>query len=88
MKPFPKEMLYDLHTDPHEIHNLADSPESEHRAALMRLRAALDTWIVETGDQGEWPEASEIIAPFEKEMHDWFGTPDWYNSATGPASLP
>jgi N-sulfoglucosamine sulfohydrolase len=88
MKPFPKEMLYDVQADPHEIRNLADSPEPKHRAALMRLRAALDTWIIETGDQGEWPEASEIVAPFEKEMHDWFGTPDWYNSVTGSASLP
>jgi hypothetical protein len=42
------------------------------------MRVALDTWIVETQDQGEFPESEEIVAPFEKEMHDWFGTPDWY----------
>ena len=24
------------------------------------------------------PEPNEIVAPFEKEMHDWFGTPEWY----------
>ncbi|MBD3672816.1 MAG: hypothetical protein HUJ26_04755 [Planctomycetaceae bacterium] len=23
-------------------------------------------------------EPAEIVAPFEKEMHDWFGTPEWY----------
>ena len=88
MKPFPKEMLYDLQADPHEIRNLAGSSRSEHRAALRRLRAALDTWIIETGDQGEWPEAPEIVAPFEKEMHDWFGTPEWYKGGAVSSSLP
>jgi hypothetical protein len=42
------------------------------------MRIALDTWIVETQDRGEFPEPDEIVAPFDKEMHDWFGTPDWY----------
>jgi hypothetical protein len=77
MRPFPEEMLYDTEADPHEIRNLADSDHSEHRDALLRLRAALDTWITETGDRGEVPEPPGIVAPFEKEMHDWFGTPEW-----------
>jgi len=79
MEPLPYEQLYDTHSDPHEINNLADSENPEHREALYRLRAALDTWIAETGDQGEWLEPEEIVIPFEKEMHDWFGTPEWYN---------
>lgn len=79
MEPLPYEQLYDTESDPHEIHNLADSDNPEHREALYKLRAALDTWIAETGDQGEWLESEEIIIPFEKEMHDWFGTPEWYN---------
>lgn len=78
MKPFPKEMLYDTQSDPYEIRNLADSSDADHQRALTRMRAALETWIVETGDRGEIPEAREIVAPFEKEMHDWFGTPAWY----------
>jgi len=78
MEPLPYEQLYDTENDPHEINNLAESEKSDHREALLRLRAALDTWIAETGDRGEWPEPPEIIAPFEQEMHDWFGTPDWY----------
>lgn len=78
MKPFPAEMLYDLQADPYEIENLVGSEKPEHQAALLRLRAALDTWIVETGDRGEWPEPPEVVAPFEKEMDDWFGTPEWY----------
>ena len=42
------------------------------------MRSALDTWIVETNDQGEFPEDEAIVKPFEKEMHDWFGTPPWH----------
>jgi N-sulfoglucosamine sulfohydrolase len=80
MEPPPFEQLYDTWNDPHEIRNLADSRDPAHREALHRLRAALDTWMEETGDQGEWPEPGEVIAPFEKEMDEWFGTPEWYRN--------
>ena len=78
MKPFPDEQLYDLQADSYEIRNLVNSDAPRHREALLRLRAALDTWLTETGDLGQWPEPPEIVAPIEKEMHDWFGTPAWY----------
>lgn len=74
----PDEELYDTKTDTHLIYNLIDSKDSEHQRALLRLRTALDVWMIETGDQGDRPEPPEVVAPFEKEMHDWFGTPDWY----------
>ena len=77
MKPFPKEMLYDTQADPHEIKNLADSNDPAHRDALKRLRAALATWQVATSDRGHIPEPEEVVRPFTKEMHDWFGTPNW-----------
>ncbi|QGJ68864.1 Arylsulfatase A [Planctomycetales bacterium 10988] len=77
MQPFPDELLYDTKTDPHEIQNLAESPNPVHQAKLLQMRAALDTWIVETGDLGEKLEPAEIVAPFVIEMHDWFGTPEW-----------
>ena len=73
----PDEELYDSQADPHEISNLADSTQPEHRDALVRLRAALDVWVTETGDLGAKPEPSGILAPIEQEMHDWFGTPGW-----------
>lgn len=76
----PGEELYDTQADPHEIHNLAASSLPEHRDALARLRAALDTWIVDTGDRGVVPEPAAVVAPFAKEMHDWFGTPAWYRN--------
>lgn len=73
----PCEELYDTQADPHEIHNLAGSKVAEHQTALTRLRAALDTWMVETGDRGSIPEPAEVVAPFAEEMHSWFGTPAW-----------
>ena len=73
------EQLFDTEADPHEINNLANSKRPEHRDALLRMRTALATWIVETQDQGEFPEPDHIVSPFEKEMHDWFGTPEWYD---------
>jgi hypothetical protein len=78
LKPFPDELLYDTETDPFEIHNLAESTVPEHREALIRLRAALNTWIIETGDLGSHPEDPSVVAPFVEEMHQWFGTPEWY----------
>jgi arylsulfatase A-like enzyme len=78
MSPPPEEELYDIAEDPHEIRNLAGSPKPDHRETLARLRAALDVWMQETGDRGGIPEPANIIVPFVKEMHEWFGTPAWY----------
>lgn len=55
----PADELYDLEADPHEIQNLAESPE--HRPALERLRGALDRWIVETNDQGRELEPEWLV---------------------------
>lgn len=74
MRPFPEEMLFDLVEDPHEVRNLVHDPESQ--AALQRLRAALDTWMIETDDRGRILEPESVVRPFVQEMHDWFGTPD------------
>ena len=80
MRPMPTEMLFDTESDPYEINNLADSEDPEHESALTQMRAALTTWMTETGDRGHIAEPSEIVAPFEREMHDWFGTPDWVDT--------
>ncbi len=76
--PFPAEQLYDTESDPLEINNLAENPE--YAMVLEDMRTALDTWIVETEDLGQFPESDSIVAPFVQEMHDWFGTPDWYGA--------
>jgi N-sulfoglucosamine sulfohydrolase len=78
MHPMPYELLYNTEADPHEIDNLVESNEQEDQAALFRMRAAMDTWEVETGDLGIWPEPDDVVRPFEKEMDEWFGTPEWY----------
>ncbi len=78
----PDEQLFDAERDPYEIRNLASSDKPEHGEALASLRAALDVWIAETGDLGQWLEPPEVVAPFEQEMDAWFGTPDWYRSST------
>lgn len=46
----PREELYDVLADPHEIRNLADSPEHQH--VLSEMRAALDKWMTDTRDLG------------------------------------
>lgn len=56
--PKPDEELYDLENDPHEIKNLANSPDHQH--ILKRMRAALDAWMKDTGDQGPIPEEQLI----------------------------
>ena len=50
----PSEELYDLENDPHEIRNLAYSPE--YREVLARHRDILTRWICRTGDKGQYPE--------------------------------
>ena len=44
----PELELYDLREDPHEVHNLAGSPE--HTAVEERLARALGQWQRDTGD--------------------------------------
>lgn len=78
----PEEELYDTANDPHEIRNLTKSSDPAQRDALKRLRDELDRWVKETRDQGGTLEPREVVAPFEKEMHDWFGTPEWARRKT------
>ncbi|MEP7274356.1 MAG: sulfatase, partial [Acidobacteriota bacterium] len=51
----PPEELYDVLADPHEINNLAKSPERS--TVLERMRSVLDQWQRETKDLGMVPEA-------------------------------
>jgi arylsulfatase A-like enzyme len=57
----PAEELYDLRADPHETENLVHSSEREHQTALGQLRTTLDRWIVETDDQGRFPESDAAL---------------------------
>jgi len=56
----PEEELYDLENDPHEINNLAKSPE--HQKVLKKLRRELDKWIKDSNDQGRELEPADLTA--------------------------
>jgi len=58
----PPEELYNLDADSYEINNLVTSAKPEHKAALKRLRAALNKWIEETNDQGRVLEPPALAA--------------------------
>lgn len=47
--PRPREELYEMTGDPHELRNLAEN--ARYAASLMRLRRVLDAWEAETGDR-------------------------------------
>jgi arylsulfatase A-like enzyme len=61
----PREELYDLKTDPHELRNLAAVPA--HAAQLARHRKALDDWMTRTDDRGRTPEPEKVYLNY---IHD------------------
>jgi arylsulfatase A-like enzyme len=54
----PEEELYDLSEDSWEIHNLAEDPK--YLDKLREMRAILGNWIIETDDQGRFPESEAM----------------------------
>lgn len=58
----PAEELYDMEADPWAMNNLAKSTKPDHQAALQRLRGALEKWLVDSDDQGRFPEPPEVTA--------------------------
>ena len=51
----PTEELYDLQTDPDEVHNLTES--ADHQSILKRMRNAHREWVFRVRDVGFLPEA-------------------------------
>lgn len=58
----PPEELYDMDADPFSMTNLVASTRPDDQDALRRLRAGLERWIVESDDQGRFPEPPEVPA--------------------------
>ncbi len=53
----PPEELYDLLNDPYELNNLANDPN--YLEVLNEYAGILNEWIVDTDDQGQYPENEE-----------------------------
>lgn len=84
----PEEELYDLQTDPWEIHNLVRSEQPEHQARLRKLRAVLEKWIVETDDQGRRLETLEELKKADVRFvpeRDWRPPPGTREAAEAEA---
>jgi arylsulfatase A-like enzyme len=58
----PEEELYDMDADPWSMNNLVKSRKPDDQAALKKLRGALEKWIVDSDDQGRFPEPPEVAA--------------------------
>ncbi len=56
----PKEELYDLQDDPHEIKNLINATDPHIQARLQKLRKDLENWIIESKDQGAINEPKDV----------------------------
>ena len=54
----PKEELYDVVKDPHNLHNLAG--DATHTDALVSLRTTLDKWVIESGDRAQKAEPTKV----------------------------
>jgi hypothetical protein len=82
----PKEELFDVENDPHEINNLVDSPDVDHRRVLKQLRRELTHWIEETNDQDVESESPAVIDHWVGDAARRHGTPDWYDEGFGASS--
>ena len=74
-KTKPKEELYDLANDPHEIHNLADDPKFAKE--VQRHRDILKQWIEQTGDQGQKTESDAGLLAALKRWGDKCVNPEY-----------
>ncbi|GAB3414422.1 sulfatase family protein [Niabella aquatica] len=57
-KDKPSEELYDLKSDPYELHNLAFNPK--YRKVLETYRKAFNDWMSKVGDRSEIPEKEMV----------------------------
>ncbi len=63
IEPMVEEELYDIQTDPYEVHNLIDIPA--HQQALQNLRHQLSIFTNQIQDQGMLEDPPELFSAFE-----------------------
>lgn len=72
----PRDELYDLQSDPHELTNLVDS--EDHVDILRKMRAKLDHWMEKTGDMGDLPEPEEKLKRLAEEAREWIESGEFW----------
>ncbi|MGB3455990.1 MAG: sulfatase [Litorimonas sp.] len=83
--PRPRDELYDLRADPHEVVNLADDPA--HAATLVRMSGALDDWIDDVGDLSAMAETDMIAAMWPGGVQPVTQPPAFIRLSNGRVSL-
>jgi uncharacterized sulfatase len=73
-EPKPTEELYDLQSDPSEVHNLAESKDKTAADALAKLRAAHVSYMERTRDLGLIPEAERLRVAGDRSPKDVFSS--------------
>ena len=72
----PAEEFYDLRNDPNEVVNLAG--ETAYREQLDAMRAALDDWIADTDDKGQYPRSDATMREtVERYPAEWLKGPEF-----------
>lgn len=75
----PEEELYDIGADPHQMNNLASNPT--YAVQLENHREILESWISETDDKGQYPEAAvQLKATFDL----WIDRPIFSDAKVNP----
>jgi arylsulfatase A-like enzyme len=65
----PEWELYDVEADPHEIQNLASSPN--HQRTLRELRTRLERWIGDSNDHGRFREKLAAVSERDRKGLVW-----------------
>ena len=74
-----EEELYDMHADPDQLRNLVG--DADYAAEVERHRKILDTWIVNTSDQGQ---KAESLVQLKATFDLWKDKPIFKNATTNP----
>lgn len=74
-QPKPSEELYQIESDPFEIHNLADG--SQYASRMEEMRRALHAEIVQTRDSGFIPEGMVARLAGERTIYEYAQSEDY-----------